>query len=90
MPVSPTARMTVPDGTRRKLWDVKQGELRMEELRPDVLEDGTERTDRSGIDERVIAPTETLDDRDSTEVDFTVDEALSCSNTNYGGSDPAL
>lgn len=62
----------------------------MEELRPDVLEDGSERTNNDGIDKRVIAPTETLDDRDEGEVEFTVDESLSCSNTNYGGADPAL
>jgi len=90
MPVSQTARMTVPLGTRRKLRDVKRGMLVMEELRPDVFEDGSERTDNSGIDERVVAPTETLDDRDEAEPEFRVDEGLSCSNTDFGGKDPAL
>lgn len=62
----------------------------MQELRPDVFEDGSERTDNSDIDERVIAPTEALDQRDSENPDFQVDELLSCSNTDFGGKDPAL
>lgn len=90
MPVSPTARMTVPLGTRRKLRDLKQGELQMQELRPDVLDDDPGRTNESDVDKRVVAPTETLDDRDSKEQEFRVEEELSCSNTDFGGKDPAL
>jgi hypothetical protein len=32
---------------------------------------------------------EPLDDRDSDDPDFTIDPMLSCSNTDFGGEDPA-
>lgn len=62
----------------------------MQELRPDTLTDEVEPNDERKADESVIAPTEPLDDRDEREPEFTVDERLSSSNTDFGGTDPAL
>lgn len=62
----------------------------MQELRPDIYDSGLTKAEIESVDERVIAPTEPLDDRDSEEPDFRVEEELSCSNTDFGGKDPAL
>lgn len=70
--------------TRRKLRGVSYGDTKMYELRKDVngLESSTEQPVE--VDDRVIAPTEPLDDRDSEDPDFRVDEEFSCTNTNFG------
>lgn len=62
----------------------------MEELRPDILSDDNGPSNERNADESVFAPTEPLDDRDEREPEFTVDERLSSSNTDFGGKDPAL
>lgn len=56
----------------------------MEELRPDSYTNDLSKSELESVDERVIAPTETLDDRDSASPDFRVEEELSCSNTDFG------
>jgi hypothetical protein len=62
----------------------------MEELRPDAFASDLTKDELDSVDERVIAPTEPLDDRDSGNPEFQVEEELSCSNTGFGEYDPAL
>lgn len=56
----------------------------MHELREDVISRDDEEEQDLEIDEKVVAPTEPLDDRDSEEPEFRVNEELSSTNTNYG------
>lgn len=62
----------------------------MHELRPDIHGEELDINDLRQIDERVVAPTEPLDDRDSEEPDFQVEEELSCTNTDFGGFNEEL
>lgn len=62
----------------------------MHELREDVISREDEEELDLQKDERVIAPTEPLDDRDSEDPEFRVDEDLSSTNTDFGGFDASL
>ncbi len=90
MPVRPTERVTVPFGTRRKLWAIRQGDSKMEELRPDTTTDEPSKTELQKEDQFVAAPGEVIDDRDAEPCEFRVNEELSSTNTDFGGRDPAL
>lgn len=62
----------------------------MEELRPDVLDDvePTEFSDK--VDQNVVAPGETLDDRQEDDRDFEVNETIARAGTGYDPTDPAV
>jgi len=61
----------------------------MQELRQDLFDGDLEANEQPVMDERVVAPGEPLDDRDSDQPEFEVDSEFSSTNTNYGGEDPA-
>lgn len=61
----------------------------MEELRPDVLDGELTVENQSNVDNRVLAPTELVDDRSDEDEWFEIDETISGSGTGYDPVDPA-
>lgn len=61
----------------------------MQELRPDIHGDVEPTEHQQRVDERVRAPTETLDDRSDEDPYFEMSEEISGAGTGYDPKDPA-
>lgn len=61
----------------------------MHELRPDIDGDVEPTNHHQQVDDRVIAPTETLDDRTDDDPYFEMSEEISAAGTGYDPVDPA-
>jgi len=62
----------------------------IEDLRPDALGETIDVSNQDKVDDRVIAPQESLDDREDNDDWFEMDEKVSVSGTGYDGTDPAI